>query len=162
MIRVLAVNPNQRVWWQAEQRYLGDPLNRRIWDVSYSGTADDDEAAYRELLDVDTATANLHLALADVLERARAARLHGYHVKFLGARHLLASPDPRIPHHPDLLADPAAAAKRLAAACVKAWSSQTQTYDDVSTSVARWRARRAIVKRLRNVVLDALAAATNT
>jgi hypothetical protein len=162
VIRVVATNPNHRAWWQAEQRYLGDQLNRRIWDVSYSGsTDDDDETEYRELLDVETATANLHAALPDALERARVARLHGYHVKFLGALHLLTSPDPRIPHYPDLLADPRAAAKSLAAACVKALSSPTQTYDDVSTSLTRWRARRAIVKRLRDAVLDALAAAAN-
>lgn len=110
---------------------------------------------------VGTATTELHLALADVLERARAARLHGYHVKFLGALHLLTSPDPRIPHHPDLLADAPAAARCLAAASVKAWVSQTQTYDDVSTSLTRWRGRRAIIRRLREVVLDALAAAAN-
>jgi len=82
-------------------------------------------------------------------------------VKFLGALHLLTSPDPRIPHHPDLLADAPAAARCLAAASVKAWVSQTQTYDDVSTSLTRWRGRRAIIRRLREVVLDALAAAAN-
>jgi hypothetical protein len=161
VIRVLATNPDQCGWWQAEQRYLGDQLNRRIWDVSYSGSLDDDESEYRGLLDLETAMANLHAALADVMERARVARLHGYHVKFLGALHLLTSPDPRIPHYPDLLADPPPAAKSLAAACVKAWSSQTQTYDDVLTSLARWRARRAIVKRLRDAVLDGLMTAAN-
>jgi hypothetical protein len=161
VIRVLATNASQRAYWQAEQRYLGDQLNRRVWDVSYSGTADDDEAEYRELPDLETATANLRAALVDALGRAREARLHGYHVKVLGALHLLDSPDPRIPHHPDLLADPPAVATRLGAACVKAWTSPTQTYDDVSTSLARWRARRVIVKRLGVVVLDGLAAAAN-
>jgi len=161
VIRVLATDATHRTSWQAEQFYLGDQLNRRIWDVTYRGTADDGESGYRELSDLETATADLRAALADVLEYARAARLHGYHVKFLGAMHLLTSPDPSIPHHPDLLADPPAAAKRLAAACVKAWVSQTQTYDDVSVSVGRWRARRTIVERLRDVVIQALAAAAN-
>jgi hypothetical protein len=161
VIRVLATNTTQRAWWQAEQRYLGDQLNRRIWDVSYSAMPDEDETEYRELLDLETATANLHAALADVLESARADGLHGYHVKFLGAMHLLTSPDPHISHHPDLLAEPSAAAKCLAAACIKAWTSPAQTYDDVSTGLARWRARRAIVTRLRDVVVDALVAAAN-
>jgi hypothetical protein len=161
VVRVRSDDPQQRTRWHAQQRFLGDQLNRRMWDVTYCGVLDHDETAYRPGLDVDAAATALRAALVDSVRHALAARLYGYHLKLIGALHLLSIDDAKIPHHPDLLVQPHAAARRLAAACIRCWVSPTQTYDEVSHSVTRWRARRKILQRLQDVVLDAFVGATN-
>jgi hypothetical protein len=160
VVRVRSDDPQQSTRWHAEQRFLGDQLNRRMWDVTYCGVLDDDDTAYRPALDVTAAAIALRAALHDSIKTALAARLYGYHLKLIGALHLLTIEDARIPHHPDLLVQPPAAARRLAAACVRGWVSPSQTYDHAST-VMQWRARRKILDRLSDVVLDAFVGATN-
>lgn len=160
VVRVRSDGPQQRTRWRAKQRFLGHQLNRRMWDVTYCGVLDEDDTAYRPALDVTAAASALRAALHDSIKHALAARLYGYHLKLIGALHLLSIEDAKIPHHPDLLVHPPAAARRLAAACVRAWVSPSQTYDPTPT-VTQWRARKMILERLTDVVLDAFVGATN-